>query len=1285
MYDGNNSYAKHTNLEQLVGHSSVTISQLYVTKKKQLFVATNKGLFLYDNRKAGFSLMTGGTVHFIIGDGDKLWILRDNQVDRFSISKRAVLRSYQLPTNNGNPIREYIMPHMSEVNGTLYITHGKDIFSGSEKGATLKQFATIPVADLLQIISEGNDLYVLSEKNGVYVIDRSGKVKARIDPNIDASAKQIYIDKNKILWIATQRGLYLYNLNTGKSDLKQYSPDFPNEIPHNSVWSIYPDPAGGVWIGTFGGKLAYTKLGEEEMNYVSPSTYGLNTPIVSCFIEDEEKNIWIGTEGGGISIWNRTRNTFAHFMHKNENSVLGSNLIKSFAYDHNNHLGIACYNDGIRTYDPEKHYFSDEKISYPPDFSKKINAYDLAFEADSGIWVIDSDISESLYYKNKRSGKVNYIPLEFGDGTVIHDRINCLYRAPNDYLYLFGTKGLYKFDVRKRKVEQKYTTGDPLGNGNYLTCFSVGKDNTIWIGTRNNGILRFKENEGLTKLKPERGEIPTIVFSINLDASTNTLWFTGTEGLFYYSNLENRAFKYNKFDQKKIGAFYPKAMYQVSSGEIYIGGTNGFIYFSPKELLNRVVAHHIYFTRFLINNQIVSSLNKDSPLKYDISCFNSTDEPIKLNYKQANITIEFSNTDYSEASHDEQYYYRLTNGSNNWMPLDIGQRIIQFFNLPAGHYTFEIAIAGKLPDQYQPLSSLQFSISPAPWASLWAKSAYILFALAIVFFLWRYYTEKELLKQKLEVEKMKEQELVAINKLRTAFFTRITHDLKTPLTLILNPIKELKEIMGTDGLYRYYVDLIENNSLKIQHKISQLLKLRQIESDNLILHSKVGDIAEHLERSFKPFAHYAHKNAVQTAVSYPMGKLPLANYDHEILDQIYTNLFSNAVKYTPAAGFIEVEASLLEKVGESIKSKTGTLILKVSNSGVSLEERDKEFIFNAFNKVGVHNSAFEERTGLGLSIVKELVRRLTGTILVDLNEDILSFIVYIPLEIINDMPSAVSDQDLISVHTPITIKDEEDSLNSSRKFNKHTIVLIEDNKVLNKYICLELKKRFNVYGALDGKSGLAHIKKYSPTLIITDIDLPDISGYEICRTLRTDLETSHIPIVMLSGMEGNDEVKIEGLSSGADAFIGKPFQLKFLLQQIDNLIQGREKLKELYGQRYIIDPRKISISSLDDELIARVVKTIDENLGEAEFDVESLVSKIGMSRTLLYRKVNNFTGMGVKELILDLRLKRAKQLLEESSYSISEIAYESGFNDPKYFSVCFKKHFGVSPSEFKKQ
>lgn len=1275
MYDGNNSYAKGRDLEKVSNKSSITVYQLHVTAKGQLFVATNSGLFLYNYRDANFKIVTTGPIRSITGDSDNIWILRDYQIDRFSISKGLVLRSFKFPNLNRERIREYIMPSLNKIGDVVYVTRENEVLFLSDKDYKLQKFVSLPARDLLQVISDGKKLYVLSEKQGVYVVDMKGNIERHIVYGISTSAKQIYIDKNNILWVATQSGLYLSNLSTGKFTWKRFSPDLPYGIPHSSVWSIYSDPDGGVWIGTFGGKLAYTSLGHSIINYVSPSPFGLSSPIISCFNEDNKGNIWIGTEGGGITLWNKADDTYRHYVDNSASDNLGSNLVKALVFDSSNKLNVALYNGGLRIFDPIKQVFLDSELNYPQNYSKKINVYDLEFEGDSGIWVADSDISETLYYKDNKTNTVSYIPLRYKNGASINDRINCLYKMSNGDLLLFGTEGLYQLDVRDKKIRRKYTSLDQTPGSNYLTCFNTVRDGIVWIGTKNNGILLFNGEKDLVPLRPNIGTVPKTIFSINYDAVTHTVWFTSPEGLHYYNYDENSVSKYDNFDQKRIGSFYPRAMFRSSGGEMFIGGTNGFIYFSPQKALTQTLPKDIFFTRFLVNNQPLNELERESPLKYDISCFRIEDKPIKLNYKLSNISIEFSSSDYSEESQSRRYFYRLLGGSNNWVPLDIDQRAVQFYNLPTGDYTVEIGVADGNANVYTALSSIGFSVLPPPWASPWAKAGYLLLVLGIALFVWKYFMDKKMFEQKLEVERIKEIELLKINNLRTAFFTRITHDLKTPLTLILNPVRELKEAVGSEGPYTYYIDLIENNAKKIQRKISQLLKLRQFESDSMELNPKVGDLQGHIERLFQPFEHYAGKQDIKTSLEYPHGNLPLIIYDHEIIEQICSNLFSNAVKYTAKEEKILVELSLQPKsLDAGLENQEATFVLKVTNSGVNMTAEEQKLIFNAFSGIGLTKPLFEERSGLGLSIVKELVKRSSGTILADFEGDLLSFIVSIPVKLARTE----------GVHTKASTMDE-DAHKVERKTKKHTVVLIEDNKVLNKYVCLELEKKYNIYGAFDAKSGLSLVKKVDATLVITDNILPDLNGFEISKILKSDIQTSHIPIIMLSGMEGGDEARLEGLTSGVDIFMGKPFQVKHLIQQVENLIQGREKLKELYSQRYVVDPRKISISSVDDELMERIVMAIDENMHDPDFDVETLVSIIGISRTLLYHKVNNFTGMGIKELIMDLRLKRSIQLLDSSLYTVSEIAYSSGFNDPKYFSVCFKKNFGVSPSEYKKR
>ncbi|MCD7937708.1 MAG: response regulator, partial [Tannerellaceae bacterium] len=637
--------------------------------------------------------------------------------------------------------------------------------------------------------------------------------------------------------------------------------------------------------------------------------------------------------------------------------------------------------------------------------------------------------------------------------------------------------------------------------------------------------------------------------------------------------------------------------------------------------------------------------------------------------------------------------YRMSGLSDKWNYLPPGQKTIQFFDLPAGNYILEVRASNNDGLWGDEVSALYFQIKPSPLLSVWAYMVYTLLLLSIVYFIWRYVTNKKIFRHQLEMEQQKEQNMKKLTQARINFFTNISHDLKTPLSLVIDPLKQLKEYLPDDQSSHAvtYVDLIEKNINRIQRMISQLLQFREIESQKITFNLQSGDLIQYIRDIFSLFELYANKKGIETDIRSGMENL-YTRFDHDAIEKIITNLFSNAIKYTSENGFLGVKICKItqterEEYALPEKPDSEYISVAITNTGAEIPDDKKEEIFESFRRLTSGRPAFEESTGLGLSIVKELVNSLEGKVTLHSGDSKVTFTVILPFPLqAEEVNTHVSYEYTISEIDNIVAESEEEMKWQDKRSRKtYSIVLIEDDPALRTYMEQRLSEYYNVYSATNGSEGIAKTKKIFPQIVITDLMMPEADGFDVCHTLRSDLQTSHIPIVVLSALGQHTENKIKALESGANVFIDKPFDMDYLLKQVNNLIKTQNELKERYSKKYIAEPSKITISSMDEELLKRAMEQIEKNISNSDYNVEAFVSDMGIGRTLLYQKINDIVGMSIKEFIMDIRLKRSAQLLKESDLTISEIANLTGFINPKYFSICFKKHFELSPSEFKKK
>ena len=722
------------------------------------------------------------------------------------------------------------------------------------------------------------------------------------------------------------------------------------------------------------------------------------------------------------------------------------------------------------------------------------------------------------------------------------------------------------------------------------------------------------------------------------------------------------------------------------------GGTDGFILFNPGKIGHNEQKPKVFFTDLLINSEPVRPGAKDSPLRRSITtmaCDGDDGSAIELSHRQSNLEICFSANSYLDAGKN-QYAYRMLGLSERWSLLPRGQKAVQFFNLPAGSYVFEVKAANNDGLWGDEVSSLRFEVSPSPFLSRWAYAVYAMLLLAVASFIWRYFTDKKIFQQRLELERIKEQNMKELTQARINFFTNISHDLKTPLTLVIDPLKQLKQHLPGDAPCNDYVRLIEKNVGRIQRMISQLLQFREIESQKMTLNRQPGDLIRFIDSIFSLFEFYASKKGIETDFSSRYESF-YTSFDHDVIEKIFTNLFSNAIKYTSENGYVGVKIGRAPRErwpkGAVPAADTEYLSFTVTNTGAEIPEDKKDIIFESFNRLSARRPEFESSTGLGLAIVRELVGNLAGSITLHSGNSKVAFTVVLPFSRSAEKTnSAAESYDYTVSEIDNLLKESDAADRNDRRVRKaYDIVVIEDDPDLRSYLERRLSEYYNVYTADDGREGIAKVEKIYPQMVITDLMMPEADGFDVCRSLRSNIKTSHIPVIMLSGQGKDADNKIKALECGASVFIDKPFDMDYLLGQVANLIKTQNELKQRYSRKYIVEPSKITISSVDEELLKKAMNYIERNIDNNDYDVESFVSDMAIGRTLLYQKLNDITGMSIKEFIMDIRLKRAAQLLRESDLTISEISIMTGFANPKYFSICFKRHFELTPSEFKKK
>ncbi|MFV0390437.1 MAG: response regulator [Paludibacteraceae bacterium] len=1290
-YNGNSFTQMNDLVTKLLPNSYWSYGQVITDSSKRLYVGTNHGLLRFNYHRQDFERIVDGNIGSVTSDKNgNIWLIRNNKIQSFRLGRIPEIINYPLPSEINNHTLTLVCTN------NIYVGSNGKVYELDKETGKYNLFIVLENKDIIRDIMEYNEsVYILTHMSGLYEYSSRGELiyhhNLAHEYGKSASAKKLFVDLSNIIWVGTQSGLFLIDPLTSEMRQLRFNLQYKYSVPNNSIWSIYPDPDGGVWIGTYGGKLAYMTFFDNNVDYFKAAPGGLNHPIVSCFEEDADGNLWIGTEGGGVNYWNRKTGITSYYTQDNKTG-LTSNMIKTLRYNEDgNILRLSAFNGGMGQFNNAQNRFVDMQM-HRPGTAQQLSIYDFTMEGDSGIWMTDPD--SELMYKDMKKGIVRAVALFDSHGKPVKMQVETLFRGKGNNLWLITHHGAYIIDIRTKRIVKHYYIENKSFSVNNLCSYCITSESDIWFGTRGGGINKLSRDGNYVNFAEKDGLLGKTVFGILEDNSSKNIWLSTNNGLYYY-DYKTGSFNKSQIDNLKLcGAFYTRSCFKTSKGEMLFGGTDGFIMFSPNRIKYNNQKPKVFFTDLLINNKKIVPGVEASPLKQDISTLSysvDNDNKITLSHKQSNIEICVSANCYLQAEKN-QYAYRMIGLSDEWNTLPQGQKTIQFFNLRAGNYLFEVKVANNDGLWGNEISSLYFNVQASPFFSIWAYIVYSLFLMYVIYFVWRYFTNKKIFENKLEMEQIKEQNMKQLTQARINFFTNISHDLKTPLTLVVDPLKQLKEYLPEDNKpLSAYIQIIEKNVSRIQRMISQLLQFREIESQKITFNHQPGDLVQYIDDIFSLFELYANKKSIETDIKAEVDEI-YTKFDHDAIEKIFTNLFSNALKYSPENGFVGVRINKITKesaIKQSLPIKIDQeyVSVAVSNTGAEIPENKKEQIFEAFNRLSTGKLALDgSSTGLGLAIVKELVTSLEGKITLHSDNSKVTFTVILPFA----LNTKKVDSDVASYEYAISEIDnvladsKEMSLNDKRSRKTYSIVVIEDDPDLRTYMEQRLSESYNVYTATNGNEGIAKTEKIHPHIVITDLMIPGTDGFDVCRKLRSNINTSHIPIIALSALGKNADDKIKALEYGANVFVDKPFDMIFLIRQVENLIKNQNELKELYSKKFIAEPSKITISSMDEKLLKKAMEYMEQNMSNCDYNVESFVSDMAIGRTLLYQKINDITGMSIKEFIMDIRLKRSIQLLKESDLTISEIADLTGFVNPKYFSVCFKRHFELTPSEFKK-
>lgn len=1238
----------------------------------RLWLATNNGICYYNELKEHFERCTfynsnkeslpNNISQIIPNDSVSIWVLCERKLALVNTKSFSFKWIDVFPDDN--------------LVTFIYVDGRQRLWAKSTQGMlywadapyqTFDLFGEILDQPIQTMFYSNNCLWVGYESNGAECYDNEGNLigsyGADRSPQFDIKSnrvRKIMEDQKGRIWFGTYNGISI--LDNG--ELTHFTKSNTKGLMHTSIYDIFTDSKKGIWVSTWSGTISYANPYDNLFEHLSIDK-GLSNNVVSS-VAEKNGLVWIGTEGGGLNSYNPE--TKKIIKHKLNPDLKDEQNIKTLEFDNKDALWVGTFNDGlwiIKTFDKDGFPIKFEKVLQGGFYHlKKDGRYIWAASYFMGLYKIDAETYE---FENFRGDPDN-------DKTVHTNHLRTLLIDSKGGLWVGTQVGLnYRKSPGDDFVRFLPNPMDSISLGG-SQVYSIFEDSwgTIWIGT-SYGLSRFnRERNSFTNFTPSDGMPAYEVYGIT-ESKSNHLWMSTDKGIVEFDHMKLAFRNFTESDGIQGNQFNPGSVFHSATGNAYFGGPNGLTIFNPDNIKTNTIPPQPKVVQVLINNQVQVPSSPYSILTQSIL----ETKHFSLEHDQNSITFHFVANNYLSPNKN-RFSYRLLNYDENW--IDAGnQRFATFTKIPPGNYTFQLKAANNDGYTNDEITEISFIIKFPIWQRWYAYLLYLTIIMALAWYIHRERLVKQQLLNDVYLEKIKSQSEQEINNSKLTFFTNISHEIKTPLSLIISPIDHIITRRNTDKDLIDVLETVKRNANRLKHLLHQVIDIRRIEAGKLTFSPGNHNVVRVISDIVSCFSVEASEREINLSFVTEFDSI-LASVDVDKFDKIIFNLLSNAFKFVDDRGNVYVQIQINDEpkpflIGNDIAGKV--LEIQVYNSGSFIPNGEQKAIFDRFYQ---GNENKHRGTGIGLHMVKEYVLLHGGQIYLTSDNDTgTCFTIRLPY---HPQPSSYikSDEYKTIEGNPIIAPGvntvDIDTDNKHRKL----ILIVEDNTELRSFLRKSLSVKFAVITAPNGKRGFEQALDLNPDIIISDVMMPEMSGLELCARIKEDINTSHIPIILLTALSA-EEHQIEGFQKGADAYIAKPFSEKLLHTQVENLLQNRQKLKER-----LLDPESVltdnDLRNDDLKLITKAISIVEEHILDSNFSVETLAEKLRMSRTSLHRKLKAQTDQSATEFIRFVRLKRALKMLKSGNYSIDEISYNVGFNTPSYFSQSFRKQFGKSPKEY---
>ena len=1303
--------------------SSIRINAITEDNQGNLWIGTNNGLnflnkstdkfsrinIFKQNRLASNSNEVINTL-FFDKSNNSLWVATNNGAvkikipkDHFEVKNLNIISYLNNPADNTSLENNIVGNFVKDKNNAIWIcTEGDFLNKYDEKSDRFERILIqknrayeLNHIPKIAFIDKDGDFWIGNDVSNLVLWERKKDSFSHISVYGSKSAvRDIYQDPQGLIWISTDgQGLLIYDKK--ERQLKQHfvnNPYDPFSLPNNQPSKIFQDSNGIFWIGSYDkgvSKLDPSKFSFGHFFYRPNNPTGLSGKVIQSVLQDSKKRIWLSAYTGGLNLFDEKNNSFKHFAHSpsNKNTISSNKILYTFE-DSGGQIWVCTLDGGVSKFNPDTYQVKRFQHSENDPHSIAQNSVWTGVEdSKKRIWL--GLRSEGLSLLNPIDNRFyNYKHHFKGKNNLASNFVFSLFVDSKNRLLVGTTLGLnfvslnqFKEDIPKeitfQEVKETVISGQRI---NYLTEDHLGN---IWVGT-DSGIFKLDSALKLIKSYTSTDGLPNNLVVGLMEDNDFQFWVITKSGLSLLDPVTHLFTNFTSQDGIQGPEYQSKSIEKTDDGRIIVGGINGFNIFNPKNILLQIpLAYKPHITSFKLNNREYSYGDTlHGRVLLDKAIWQT--EELVLRYNENNISFEFDVPFFKNQDH-VKYAYKIQGIHNRFIHLE-QNRIVNNSNLQPGNYVFEVRAYIDGDWKNSKSTSIKIVILPPYWKTWWAYTLYVLLAGLLIWFL------LDLYKKRIQVSQERELDLKKLQ-----FFINVSHEFKTPLTLILNPIDKILGSINNPGVIESSALSAQRSARRLLHLVNQLLDYRKMDVGMSPLQLEKKDIVKFCENVFLLFTELATKKKIVFNFVSNSEEI-IAFFDFDKVEKIITNLISNALKFTNQGGTITVsigQVSRLPKNNANIVNRIGSIQegyveIVVEDNGIGMAKEHLEKVFTRFYNLDLSKSG----TGIGLNFTKALVEIHHGEISVESTvKQGSTFTVWLPLNLIAEEKEVehIKDEFLINsiknIEYDLSISNDNLENYSSKNPGAElpTLLIVEDNRELRAHLRDEFQDYYKVKEAVNGEEGLKMIHKYYPDLVISDVMMPKMDGLEMCKAIKGQFETCHIPIILLTSKDREQDL-ITGYNIGADAYLPKPFKVGVLMSITQNLLESKERIKQKFAKLGAMVPSsELTTNSIDEAFIEKTTKVILDNISDPDFKIDDILKEIGIGKSQFYRKIQAITGNNPSNFIRTIRLKYASDLLLNSHHSIKEIGYLSGFNSISYFSKTFRELYDLTPSEYVEQ